>query len=165
MTPSDIKMISYLYRIAWGSSGFGWRGRCRLWGNPSLPSSVIASRVRAVAKFSKVQPCAAADGWRSPNMPRRLPPASANRAVTAFIHLSKEPRRRLAQPNDVGQWFFCGGGPTWGGGQKGLPLGGRGPHAGRLWGKGGLPYTLYTKRKQKAPVHQYKQDTSMKPRH
>src|SRR3546814_16954895 len=59
-----------------------------------------------VPKFSKVQPCAAAAGLRSANM-RRLPPASVNRAVTAFIHISKEPRRRLAQPNNVGQRFFA----------------------------------------------------------
>src|SRR3546814_12953304 len=58
-----------------------------------------------VPKFSKVQPCAAAAGLRSANM-RRLPPASVNRAVTAFIHISKEPRRRLAQPNNVGQRFL-----------------------------------------------------------
>jgi len=62
-----------------------------------------ASSFQSSAKFSKVQPCAAAAGLRSPNLPRLLPPASANRAVTAFIHLSKEPKRMLAQPNNVGQ--------------------------------------------------------------
>src|SRR3546814_96127 len=71
---------------------------------------VIAGWVRAVvSKFSEVQPCAAADRPRSATMPRRFP-ASASRAVTAFIHISKEPRRRLAQPDNVGQRFFCDGG-------------------------------------------------------
>ena len=59
-----------------------------------------------MSKFSKVQPCAAADGSRSATMPRLLPRASVNRAVTAFIHLSKEPERRLAQPSNVGQHFL-----------------------------------------------------------
>src|SRR3546814_18232581 len=61
-----------------------------------------------VPKFSKVHPCAAAAGLRSANM-RRLPPASVNRAVTAFIHISKEPRRRLDPPNHVGQRCFAAG--------------------------------------------------------
>src|SRR3546814_9395603 len=57
-------------------------------------------------------------------MPHRLPPASVNRAVTAFIHISKEPRRRLAQPNDVGQCFFRS--RLRGGERPVLPLGGGG---------------------------------------
>src|SRR3546814_3438004 len=68
-------------------------------------------------KFSKVQPCAAAAGLCSAIMPRRLPPASVNRAVTGFIHISKEQGRRLTQSNDVGQRFFRGECPAWGRGR------------------------------------------------
>src|SRR3546814_11646605 len=81
---------------------------------------VIAGWVRAVvSKFSEVQPCAAADRPRSATMPRRFP-ASASRAVTAFIHISKEPRRRLAQPDNVGQRFFRS--RLWGGERPSLSL-------------------------------------------
>src|SRR3546814_17308133 len=55
----------------------------------------------------------------------RRPPRSTRTDTlfpyTTLFRSSKEPRRRLAQPNDVGQRFFRGGCPTWGGGKTILP--------------------------------------------
>src|SRR3546814_6755818 len=75
---SDLTFPSFVavFRCGRTRSRVGGRRLLRGVQLPS-PSLVIAGRVRlAVSKFSKVQPCAAADGSRSANMPRRLAPVS-----------------------------------------------------------------------------------------
>ena len=87
-----------------------------------LPASVIRavesghghlrlSWAGSAASFPKVrkgQPCAAPGLSRPADMPRPVPACIRNRAVIAFVHILKEPRRRLAQPKKVGQRFLGG---------------------------------------------------------
>src|SRR3546814_20542980 len=65
----------------------------------SLHDSLPPFSFQSAAKFSPVRP---------PGRGRRTCRAGSRpHRDRAFIHLSKEPRQRLAQPNDVGQRFFA----------------------------------------------------------